>query len=74
MSKLPVFVYIQGGGFNANSHPRLNGTGLVKKSEMGIVVVTLNYRVGPWGFLVDGDKLTPNNGLRDQRQALKWYV
>lgn len=72
VSKLPVFVYIQGGGFNANSHPRLNGTGLVKKSEMGIVVVTLNYRVGPWGFLVDGDKLTPNNGLRDQRQALKW--
>ncbi|KAK4658946.1 hypothetical protein QC762_106000 [Podospora pseudocomata] len=72
VSKLPVFVYIQGGGFNANSHPRLNGTGLVKKSKMGIVVVTLNYRVGPWGFLVDGDKLTPNNGLRDQRQALKW--
>ncbi|KAK4171816.1 putative cholinesterase precursor [Triangularia setosa] len=71
-SKLPVFVYIQGGGFNSNSHPRLNGTGLVKASDMGIVVVTFNYRVGPWGFLVDGDKLIPNNGLRDQRQALKW--
>ncbi|KAK4195894.1 putative cholinesterase precursor [Triangularia verruculosa] len=71
-SKLPVFVYIQGGGFNSNSHPRLNGTGLVKASDMGIVVVTFNYRVGPFGFLVDNHKLTANNGLRDQRQALKW--
>jgi carboxylesterase type B len=39
------------------------------------VVVTFNYRVGPYGFLageevVSGGSL--NNGLKDQRKALKW--
>jgi carboxylesterase type B len=36
------------------------------------VVVSFNYRVGPWGFLSNGNKVTQNNGLRDQRKALEW--
>ncbi|EGZ76790.1 alpha/beta-hydrolase [Neurospora tetrasperma FGSC 2509] len=71
-SKLPVFVFIQGGGFNDNANPNLNGTGLVKASSNSIIVVTLNYRVGPYGFLTNGQQVVANNGLRDQRKALEW--
>jgi len=71
-SKLPVFFFIQGGGFNSNSTPNLNGTGLVLASGLSIIVITLNYRVGPYGFLADGEHVTANNGLRDQRKALEW--
>ncbi|KAE8390693.1 Alpha/Beta hydrolase protein [Aspergillus alliaceus] len=48
---LPVFIWIQGGGFNENSNSNYNGTGLIQASEMGIVVVTFNYRVVPYRFL-----------------------
>lgn len=71
-SKLPVFFFIQGGGFNVNGNPNLNGTGLVTASGNNIIVVTINYRVGPYGFLTDGSEISPNNGLFDQRKALEW--
>ncbi|RSL71558.1 hypothetical protein CEP54_001360 [Fusarium duplospermum] len=70
--KLPVFFFIQGGGFNSNSNPIVNGTGLIKAGDMDMVVVTLNYRVGVYGFLNDGDQVTPNVGLLDQRKGLEW--
>jgi carboxylesterase type B len=42
---------------------------------MGIVIVTFNYRVGPYGFL-SGAEIREgggiNNGLRDQIQVLEW--
>lgn len=73
--KLPVYFFIQGGGFNTNSNPNLNGSGLVTASGKNIVVVNFNYRVGPYGFLasqevMDGGSI--NNGLKDQRAALHW--
>ncbi|KAI0148568.1 vacuolar triacylglycerol lipase [Xylariaceae sp. FL1272] len=71
-SKLPVYFFLQGGGFNENSNPNLDGQGLVIASNYTIIVVTFNYRVGPWGFITDGDNITPNNGLRDQRKAMEW--
>ncbi|KAI1326258.1 vacuolar triacylglycerol lipase [Xylariaceae sp. FL0255] len=71
-SKLPVFLFIQGGGFNADSNPNLNGEGLIIASNYSMVFVTFNYRVGPYGFITDGDKITANNGLRDQRLAMEW--
>ncbi|TRX96024.1 hypothetical protein FHL15_003166 [Xylaria flabelliformis] len=71
-SKLPVFFFIQGGGFNSLSNPNFNGKGLIQASGYNIVVVTFNYRVGPYGFITDGDQITPNNGLLDQRKALEW--
>lgn len=43
-SKLPVFFFIQGGGFNTNSNANLNGSGLVTASDNNIVVVNFNYR------------------------------
>ncbi|KAM0562320.1 hypothetical protein ACHAPJ_002007 [Fusarium lateritium] len=71
-SKLPVFVWIQGGGFNSNSRPTVNATGLTQASDLNMVVVTLNYRVSIFGFLTYYDKMTPNIGLLDQRKALQW--
>ncbi|KAK7985173.1 cholinesterase [Apiospora saccharicola] len=71
-SRLPVFFFIQGGGFNSLSNPSLDGRGLIEASNHSIVVVTFNYRVGPYGFITDGDRIVPNNGLRDQRKALEW--
>lgn len=74
-SLLPVMVFLQGGGFNSDSDPNFNGTGLIVASAHNMLVVTFNYRVGPWGFLssqevLDGGSI--NNGIKDQRQALFW--
>ncbi|UZP35666.1 hypothetical protein NXS19_003482 [Fusarium pseudograminearum] len=72
MARLPVYVFIQGGGFNGNSKPHVDGTGLIQASGMKMIVVTLNYRVSVFGFLSYGDKVQPNIGLLDQRKALQW--
>ncbi|KAH6666303.1 triacylglycerol lipase-like protein [Halenospora varia] len=74
-SKLPVWVYIQGGGYVANSNNNYNGSTVVAVSRQNIVFVNFNYRVGAWGFLASekvrqsGDL---NAGLLDQRMALQW--
>lgn len=72
---LPVYFFIQGGGFAELSNPNYNGSYLVEASDHNIVVVTFNYRVGPFGFLAgkeveEGASL--NNGLKDQLKALEW--
>jgi carboxylesterase type B len=72
---LPVFFFIQGGGFNSDSNPNLNGSGLIKAADMDMVIVNFNYRVGPWGFLASEEVQTDgsiNNGLKDQIKALEW--
>lgn len=69
---LPVFLYIQGGGFNLNSNANINASGLIEASGHNIVVVSFNYRVGPYGFLTDGKDIKPNNGLRDQEKVMQW--
>ncbi|KAK2873450.1 hypothetical protein FQN49_002357 [Arthroderma sp. PD_2] len=74
-SKLPVFFFILGGGYNLNSDPFLNGTGLITASEYNMVVVTFTYRVSLYGFL-PGKEIEKggslNNGLKDQIKALQW--
>lgn len=76
--RLPVMVWIHGGGFNfgAASQAEYHGANLARK---GVVVVTLNYRLGPLGYLVHPglDRESPgttsgNYGLLDQMAALKW--
>lgn len=74
-SNLPVFFFIQGGGFNVDSNPNLNGSGLITAADMDMVVVNFNYRVGPWGFLASKEVQSggsTNNGLKDQIKALQW--
>lgn len=77
---LPVMVWIHGGGWATGSgtDPRYNGSFLVQNSmemETPIIYVSINYRLGTFGFLagsaIEEAGLT-NNGLRDQRQALIW--
>lgn len=67
-----MFLYIQGGGFNKDSNPSVNMSGLIIAAEYDMVAITFNYRVGPYGFIADGSDVTPNNGLWDQRKVLEW--
>lgn len=77
---LPVLVWIYGGGFDAGgiADPRFNMSYIVaQSSEIGkpIIGVSLNYRVGGWGFLASKEVLdagVANIGLYDQRLALRW--
>ena len=71
-NKLPVMVWIYGGAFQMGSiwTPIYNGLVL---STLNVVVVSINYRVGPMGFLYDGTEEAPGNvGLYDQLLGLKW--
>jgi para-nitrobenzyl esterase len=77
-ARLPVFVYIYGGGFNEGSGavPVYDGEGLAKK---GLVAVTFNYRVGALGYLAhpeltkeSGYHASGNYGELDQVAALAW--
>ena len=77
-AKYPVMVWIHGGGFgNGWGHQRdFEGTALARK---GVVVVTLNYRLGPLGFLAhpalsteSSRSVSGNYGLLDQIAALNW--
>jgi para-nitrobenzyl esterase len=74
----PVLVWIYGGAFQmgGTSAPTYDGARLA--AEQGVVVVTLNYRVGVLGFLdlrsvggLDAGAVA-NCGLRDQLLALQW--
>ena len=76
--RLPVMVWIHGGGFQYGSASEIQygGASLAKK---GVVVVTVNYRVGVWGFLAH-PQLTAESpegssghyGFLDQIAALEW--
>ena len=70
--KMPVMVWIHGGGFTTGSgNPDMYGPEYIMDAE--VVLVTLNYRLGPLGFLGMGDDVFPGNlGLWDQNLALKW--
>ncbi|KFZ18670.1 hypothetical protein V501_01087 [Pseudogymnoascus sp. VKM F-4519 (FW-2642)] len=74
-SKLPVWVYIQGGGYTQNSNGNYNGSTVVETSGNNIVFVNFNYRVGSWGFLAS-EKVRKNGnlnaGLLDQDFLLQW--
>ena len=76
--KLPVFVWIYGGGFSSGSAACAVYDG-EEISKKGIIVVSINYRVGVLGFLAhpelsreSGNKVSGNYGLLDQVAALKW--
>ncbi|KXH30585.1 carboxylesterase [Colletotrichum salicis] len=72
-SKLPVMYFIQGGGFQSLSNANFNGSDLARFGNM--LVVQVNYRVGPYGFLQSKEVeagASMNNGLKDQIQGLKW--
>jgi para-nitrobenzyl esterase len=73
----PVLVWIHGGGLvsDSGSRPTYDGTSF---ASLGLVVVTMNYRLGPFGFLYLGQwggsamARSGNLGLLDQVAALRW--
>ena len=76
--KLPVLVYIFGGGFQNGdgSEPRYDGESMARQ---GIVAVSLNYRTNIFGFFVHPEltkesphRASGNYGLLDQVAALQW--
>lgn len=77
-ARLPVLVWIHGGGFVQGSGSDLRTDGTVLASE-GAVVVSLNYRSGLFGFLAhpalsreSAHGVSGNYGLLDQLAALAW--
>ncbi|WP_417484728.1 carboxylesterase/lipase family protein [Maricaulis salignorans] len=74
----PVFVWIHGGALSAGSskEPLYDGARL---AEQGIIVVSINYRLGILGYLAhprlsaeSPDGVSGNYGLLDQIEALRW--
>jgi len=76
--RLPVMVWIHGGGFvaGASSEPRQDGATL---AEQDVIVVSMNYRMGIFGFFElpelitdSGNNAAGNYGLLDQVATLQW--
>lgn len=69
---LPVMVWIYGGGFeNGYSNRILYGPKFIVKHD--VILVTFNYRVGPYGFMcLNTPEIPGNAGLKDQLAALRW--
>ena len=76
--KLPVMVWIHGGGYSGGSGsiPMFDGEELARK---GVVVITINYRLGLMGFLalkeLDAESkqhVSGNYGILDMIESLKW--
>jgi len=72
---LPVMVWVHGGSLRTGASEEYNPTGLVGH---GVIVVTINYRLGALGFLADSALASRpggpsgNYGLMDQQAALRW--
>ena len=68
----PVLAYIHGGGFFAGTPIRVVTPGEYLPLR-GIVLVSIQYRLGPFGFFSTGNSVAPGNyGMLDQVEALKW--
>lgn len=72
----PVIIYIHGGSFTGGStdEGHLNGKEFAKN---GVILVSMNYRLGPYGFcshpdLTDENGVCGNFGIYDQYTAIKW--
>ena len=70
--RYPVLAYIHGGGFFAGTPVRVVSPGEYLPTR-GIILVSIQYRLGPFGFFSTGDSTAPGNyGMLDQVEALRW--
>jgi para-nitrobenzyl esterase len=77
-ARLPVMVWIHGGGYQAGASHEARHDG-VRLARHGVVLVTINYRLGVFGFFAhpalsqeDGRGSSGNYGLLDMVAALQW--
>ncbi|XP_077578567.1 cholinesterase-like [Stigmatopora nigra] len=74
-SLIPVLVWIYGGGFISGTSSLDIYDGRYLSKVEGVVVVSMNYRLGALGFLALSDNnIRGNAGLLDQRLALQWVA
>ncbi|MEJ3403278.1 carboxylesterase/lipase family protein [Rathayibacter sp. YIM 133350] len=77
-SRLPVMVFIHGGGYSTGSSRDFSGQGEGFAGSGRVVYVSFNYRLGPFGYLdfrrysTRAHRFDGNLGLRDQAAALRW--
>jgi para-nitrobenzyl esterase len=76
-TNLPVMFWIHGGGFTQGAGSWYDGSAIA--AARGVIVVTINYRLGPLGFLAHSsltaeaaDRASGQYGLQDQQFALNW--
>ncbi|CAD5218842.1 unnamed protein product [Bursaphelenchus okinawaensis] len=71
---LPVMVYIHGGAFVVHSSSHVGDSNVVKYlCSKEVIVVTLNYRIGIFGFITTSSPSCPgNNAFWDMHKALQW--
>lgn len=75
--KRPVFVWVYGGGFSSGSAACAIYDGQ-EMAKRGIIFVSINYRVGPFGFMAhpelskEQNNASGNYGIMDQIAALQW--
>ncbi|MCK2237458.1 MULTISPECIES: carboxylesterase/lipase family protein [unclassified Crossiella] len=67
---LPVLVWLHGGGFRNGAGSKYDPAALAARGD--VVVVTLNYRLGVFGFLAHPALGAGNLGIEDQQAALHW--
>ncbi|XP_061706645.1 juvenile hormone esterase-like [Cydia pomonella] len=69
---LPVMIHIHGGRFQFGCAARdVHGPRFIVRHD--VILITVNYRVGPYGFFcLNTPKVPGNQGLKDQVQALRW--
>ncbi|XP_072940725.1 uncharacterized protein [Epargyreus clarus] len=71
-NRLPVYVYIYGGRFQFGNFG-INELGPRFLLQHDIILVTMSYRIGPYGFMcLDTPEVPGNAGLKDQLLALRW--
>jgi para-nitrobenzyl esterase len=72
-ARRPVLVWLHGGGYALGSGPMPAGDGAAFARSHGVLVVTLNYRLGALGYLdLEGEEATGAYGTCDQIAALRW--
>ncbi|RZI79755.1 MAG: carboxylesterase family protein [Rubrivivax sp.] len=71
---LPVMVWLHGGGYVLGAGSYYDGAALAKQAKA--IVVTVNYRLGVFGFLalpgLQAEDAAANYGIQDQQAALRW--
>ncbi|MHC5908619.1 carboxylesterase/lipase family protein [Streptomyces sp. S6] len=71
--RAPVVVWLHGGGYHVGNGHDMVGDGVVLARDFGVVVVSLNYRLGALGFLaLPDEEHSGAHGTHDQIAALRW--